>query len=107
MISSVWSWHNSGEASDQLSRSLFRVEMEMQDDDGTSYGTLLLVKNQAVSPVNGYTLKRIEQLKRSIVKGLQGIAQEKRLPLAAGMLAVNTRQPLLVVGDEELNKVDN
>jgi hypothetical protein len=36
-----------------------------------------VVKNQAVCPVSHYTLKRIEHLKRSIIKALQAIEKEK------------------------------
>ncbi|MBV5327486.1 MAG: undecaprenyl/decaprenyl-phosphate alpha-N-acetylglucosaminyl 1-phosphate transferase [Chlorobium sp.] len=70
-----WLWCNPYEEMDQHSRSLFRVEMDLQNDDGMTFGTLLLVKNQAVSPVTHYTLKRVEHLKRSIVKALAGIEQ--------------------------------
>jgi len=68
-----WLWSNPHEEMDEHNRSLFRVEMDLQDDEGMTYGTLLLVKNQEVSPVTHYTLKRVEHLKRSIVKALTGI----------------------------------
>lgn len=74
-----WLWCSPHQEMDQHNRSLFRVEMDLQDDDGITFGTLLLVKNQAVSPVSHYTLKRIEHLKRSIIKALDGIKKEKTL----------------------------
>lgn len=76
-----WYWCNPEQDVDQHSRSLFRVEMDMQSDDGYTFGTLLLIKNQAVSPVSHYTLKRIEHLKRSIVKALSTMEEAQKLPL--------------------------
>lgn len=73
-----WFWTNPHEAMDQHNRSVFRVEMDLQDDSHITYGTLLLIKNQAVSPVSHYTLKRIEHLKRSIIKALITIQREQQ-----------------------------
>ena len=87
-----WHWCNPNQELDQHSRSLFRVEMDLQSDEGLTFGTLLMVKNQAVSPISHYTLKRIEHLKRSLVKALRRITleapqvkpvREEKLPLAA------------------------
>lgn len=72
-----WLWHNPHQKLNQHSRSLFRVEMDLQNDEGMTFGTLLLVKDQAVSPVSHYTLKRVEHLKRSIVKALSYMEQAK------------------------------
>jgi UDP-GlcNAc:undecaprenyl-phosphate GlcNAc-1-phosphate transferase len=71
-----WLWCNPTEELDQHNRSLFRVEMDLQNDDGVTFGTLLLVKNQAVSPVSHYTLKRVEHLKRSVVKALEMMSRQ-------------------------------
>ena len=73
-----WFWTNPHEAIDQHNRSVFRVEMDLQDDDHITYGTLLIIKNQAVSPVSHYTLKRIEHLKRSIIKALINIERARQ-----------------------------
>lgn len=72
-----WIWSNPHQKLNQHSRSLFRVEMDLQNDDGMTFGTLLLVKDQAVSPVSHYTLKRVEHLKRSIVKALSYMEKAK------------------------------
>lgn len=72
-----WLWCSPTEELDQHNRSLFRVEMDLQNDDGVTFGTLLLVKNQAVSPVSHYTLKRVEHLKRSVVKALERMSRQE------------------------------
>lgn len=71
-----WLWCSPTEELDQHNRSLFRVEMDLQNDEGVTFGTLLLVKNQAVSPVSHYTLKRVEHLKRSVVKALERMSRQ-------------------------------
>ena len=57
----------------QLHRRLFRVEMDLCDHNGRTFGALVLLKNQAVAPVSHYTLGRIEHLRRSILKALERI----------------------------------
>lgn len=72
-----WLWCAPEQEMDEHNRSLFRVEMDLQNDAGVTYGTLLLVKNQAVAPVSHYTLKRIEHLKRSLIKALESIERQR------------------------------
>lgn len=73
-----WLWCNPVQEMDQHNHSLFRVEMDLQNDEGFTFGTLLLVKNQAISPISHYTLKRIEHLKRSMVKALEKMEQQRQ-----------------------------
>ena len=56
-----------------LHRRLFRVEIDLCNDQGRNFGALVLLKNQAVAPVSHYTLNRIEHLRRSILKALERI----------------------------------
>ena len=56
-----------------LHRRLFRVEMDLCDHNGRTFGALVLLKNQAVAPVSYYTLNRIEHLRRSVLKALANI----------------------------------
>ena len=56
-----------------LHRRLFRVEMDLCDHNGRTFGALVLLKNQAVAPVSYYTLKRIEHLRRSVLNALANI----------------------------------
>ena len=56
-----------------LHRRLFRVEIDLCNDQGRNFGALVLLKNQAVAPVSHYTLSRIEHLRRSILKALERI----------------------------------
>ena len=57
----------------QLHRRLFRVEMDLCDHNGRTFGALVLPKNQAVAPVSHYTLNRIAYLRRSVLKALANI----------------------------------
>ncbi len=95
-----WQWHNPLQVIDQQERSLFRVEMDLQSADGFTYGTLLLIKNQKPDSLSHYSLKRIEQLKRSIVKALMMIEQEKKLPHHTPH-PIPAMQPLLVEGRDD------
>ena len=71
-----WHWINPEMELDEHSRSLFRVEMDMNDEYGIKIGTLLLIKDQRISPVGHSTLKRIEHLRRSITMVLTRILRE-------------------------------
>lgn len=93
-----WFWTHPHETMDQHNRSVFRVEMDLQDDNHLTYGTLLLIKNQAVSPVSHYTLKRIEHLKRSIIKALVNIERERQR--AEANQPLEALEPMPVVAAE-------
>ena len=69
----------------QLHRRLFRVEMDLCDHNGRTFGALVLLKNQAVAPVSYYTLNRIEHLRRSVLKALANIEQWSGAGDADGM----------------------
>ena len=72
-----WYWINPEMELDEHNRSLFRVEMELNDKDDIKIGTLLLIKDQRISPVGHSTLKSIEHLRRSITIVLARILREK------------------------------
>ena len=59
-----------------LHRRLFRVEIDLCNDQGRNFGALVLLKNQAVAPVSHYTLGRIEHLRRSVLKALANIERK-------------------------------
>ena len=69
-----------------LHRRLFRVEIDLCNDQGRNFGALVLLKNQAVAPVNHYTLGRIEHLWRSILKALERIDGQGGAGDADGMM---------------------
>lgn len=71
-----WDWTNPEIELDEHNRSLFKLEMDLNDEDGNKLGTLFMIKDQYISPVEHYTLKRIEHLRRSIIKALVRIQQE-------------------------------
>jgi hypothetical protein len=71
-----WHWINPELELDEHNRCLFRLEMDMNDEDGIKLGTLLMIKDQRLIPLNHYTLKRIEHLRRSIVKTLSKLQKE-------------------------------
>lgn len=71
-----WYWINPELELDEHNRSLFRIEMDLEDNNGNKLGTLLLVKDQRLTPVDHFTLKRIEHLRRSIIKALARMQTE-------------------------------
>lgn len=72
-----WHWENPEIELDEHNRSLLRLEMEMHDEKHKSLGTLVMIKDQRLSPVGHYTLKRVEHLRRSIVKALLKIQKNE------------------------------
>jgi UDP-GlcNAc:undecaprenyl-phosphate GlcNAc-1-phosphate transferase len=52
-------------------RSLLKVELPLMDQAGRHMGTLWLVKNIADSPLSDFTLRRAEQLRRTMVSTLE------------------------------------
>ena len=56
-----------------LHRRLFRVEVDLCNDQGRTFGALVLLKNQAVAPVRYHTLNRIEHLRRPVLNALANI----------------------------------
>ena len=55
---------------DLCSRCQFRLEMQLLGKDDANYGTLLLLKDLKRSPMENFTLKRVESLRRSIIGAL-------------------------------------
>lgn len=51
--------------------SLFKIELPLMDRSGAHMGTLWLVKNLAGEPLSDFTLRRVEQLRRTVVSTLE------------------------------------
>ncbi|OQX09282.1 MAG: hypothetical protein BWK76_22515 [Desulfobulbaceae bacterium A2] len=69
-------WQRPGfEASiDTCSRCLYRLELPLvESHDTVSYGTLVLIKDGQQGPLSLYSLKRIEHLRRSVVRAMDGL----------------------------------
>jgi len=62
-----WSRHAAKNMDDVGSRSLLRLEVDLLDTNGVNRGTLLLVKDLRRDLMKPYTLKRVEQLRGSII----------------------------------------
>jgi len=71
-----WYWVNPEMELDENNRSLFRMEVALTDENSNKFGTLVMIKDQQLSPVDHYTLKRIEQLRRSVIKALVRIQKQ-------------------------------
>jgi UDP-GlcNAc:undecaprenyl-phosphate GlcNAc-1-phosphate transferase len=54
-------------------RSLLKIELPLMDKQGAHLGTLWLVKNLSNATVSDFTLRRVEQLRRSVVSTLEKI----------------------------------
>lgn len=52
-------------------RSLLKIELPLMDKSGGHLGTVWLVKNLADAPVSDFTLRRVEQLRRTVVSTLE------------------------------------
>jgi UDP-GlcNAc:undecaprenyl-phosphate GlcNAc-1-phosphate transferase len=55
---------------------LLKVELPLLSGDEHSVGSLLLVKDLKRSSLGHYTLRRVEHLRRSIMRGLEKLSRE-------------------------------
>jgi len=60
------------------SRCQFRLEMQLLGKNDANYGTLLLLKDLRRSPIENFTLKRVESLRRSIIDALEKLERDGR-----------------------------
>jgi UDP-GlcNAc:undecaprenyl-phosphate/decaprenyl-phosphate GlcNAc-1-phosphate transferase len=57
---------------------MLKLELPLRNKSHVSYGTLWLIKNLSRSPIDHYTLSRIEHLRRSIIRCLYGLGADSR-----------------------------
>jgi UDP-GlcNAc:undecaprenyl-phosphate GlcNAc-1-phosphate transferase len=57
------------------SRCLFRLELPLCDDNSHVFGTLVLCKDVGREPIGHYTLRRLEHLRRTIMRRLLGFKE--------------------------------
>jgi UDP-GlcNAc:undecaprenyl-phosphate GlcNAc-1-phosphate transferase len=51
-----------------------KLELPLIGKDGAPRGVLWLVKNLADDPINEFTLRRVENLRRTVIAALEGLA---------------------------------
>lgn len=70
-----WRWLNPSFYSEKDidSRSVLRIELPLLGNDGTNYGVLVLMKDLSINPLNYYTLRRVEHLRKTIIQILESI----------------------------------
>jgi len=66
-----WVWMQGGLDSDISDEYLFKLELPLLANGEKSYGTLSLIKDLKRDPINPYTLRRVEHLRRTIMGTLQ------------------------------------
>jgi len=54
--------------------SIFKIELPLLTDQNKSFGTLWLIKDLQRNTISHYTLRRVEHLRRSIIRALRKIA---------------------------------
>ncbi|MBI9087527.1 MAG: hypothetical protein JEZ11_28320 [Desulfobacterales bacterium] len=62
-----------GQGGEALSRNLFRLELPLLMEENGCFGILVLVKDLRNHPSSHYALKRVEHLRRTLVRTLQDI----------------------------------
>jgi UDP-GlcNAc:undecaprenyl-phosphate GlcNAc-1-phosphate transferase len=58
------------------SRSILRIELPLVENEQTHFGTIVLVKDMKTKPINHQTLRRIEDLRRTIIRKMEAMAQQ-------------------------------
>ena len=79
--SPVWDWTNGkhGEIDSNVGRSLFRIELPLIIENNLYFGSLLLVKDVTMNTLTQYTLRRVEQLRRTINSTLKNLKEKDAL----------------------------
>ncbi len=54
-------------------RSVMKLELPLTSGENGVYGTLWLVKNLEADPITGFTLRRVENLRRTVVESLENL----------------------------------
>ncbi len=72
-----WVWMQGGLDSDISDEYLFKLELPLLANGEKSYGTLSLIKDLKRDPINPYTLRRVEHLRRTIMGTLQRLMGEE------------------------------
>ncbi len=74
----VFRWRRlDGQASEQellCSQAVMKLELPLVGKQGVPRGTLWLLKNLEEDPINEFTLRRVENLRRTVVAALDGFA---------------------------------
>ena len=63
-----WSRDNFVACTEMFREGLMKLELPLIDDLGNDYGLLWLVKDVRKSPISHYTLKRVEHLRRTVIR---------------------------------------
>ena len=58
------------------SRSILRIEMPLLGKENAHFGTIVLVKDTKAKPINHQTLRRVEDLRRTVARKLEAMAQD-------------------------------
>jgi len=58
---------------------IFKIELPLLNNDDKSFGTLWLIKDLQRNTISHYTLRRVEHLRRSIIRALKKIVDSKEL----------------------------
>ncbi len=74
----VFRWRREGVAVPDrellCSPTVMKLELPLIGKDGRTFGALWLVKNLAEDPMNEFTLRRVENLRRTVIAALDGLA---------------------------------
>lgn len=66
-------WRRNGFEGNMDGHHLFKIELPLMNEKRVVLGSLLLVKDVETDPISQYTLRRVEQLRRSLVATLEQI----------------------------------
>lgn len=53
------------------SRSVLRIELPLVNESNIHFGTLVLVKDMNIKPINHQTLRRVEDLRRTVIRKME------------------------------------
>ena len=60
------------------SPSILRIELPLVGKSSTRFGTLVLVKDVNIKPINHQTLRRVEDLRRTVIRKMEQMLDSKK-----------------------------
>ena len=66
----IWTRGDSVHTEDDSNNNLLKIKLPLLDDEHVNFGTLNLLKDLRLESSNPYTLRRVEQLRRTLVSTL-------------------------------------
>ena len=77
----IWSREQFHSGADPLADRLLKIDLPLGNGEDVSFGILRLIKDLKKEPIDYYTLRRVESLRRAVVGAMDRMAKEDGVPI--------------------------